>query len=141
MIEEGTRSEFKHNIFAYMVSTSEWEIEINLLNAFNADGFSGSSLGYEAKSGWLYLTFLFFTAANSKAMVVKRAQKLAPLADCYLDSYDIVEFGTIRYKGWLRFKHVLSPNVKVLQEKVGFNTKPEVKRFLATVGEKAFDGI
>lgn len=138
MLEEGSRQDFKHNVFAYMVNTSEWEIERNLMQALNAHGMFGSSLGYEAKDGWLYLTFILKTAANSKAMVLERLRRVAPLADCYVDTYDFVPNGVIKYKGWARFKHVLSAHVKVMQEKSGFVTSNEVKTFLKRVGERAF---
>lgn len=138
MLEEGSRKEFKHNVFAYMVDTSEWEIERNLLEALNAHGLFGSSLGYEAREGWLYLTFILTTAANSKAMVLERLRRVAPLADCYVDTYDFVEHGRIRYKGWARFKHVLSVHVKVMQERSGFVASNEVKTFLKRIGDRAF---
>jgi hypothetical protein len=121
MLEDGTRQDFKHNVFAFMVDTSEWDIEQKLLDVLRVYGLFGSSLGYEAKQGWLYLTFIIQTAANSEQIVVERLKHVAPHADCYLDDWQFTQKGRIEYQGWVRFSHVLSIHVAVLQEKVGFN--------------------
>jgi hypothetical protein len=139
MLEAGTKLEFKHNVFAYMVKTNEWEIEKNLLELLAQEGLYGSSLGYEATNGWLYLTFILHTAANSKKIVIERLQRLAQKADCYLHRYEFVPDGVIRFKGWAQFSHVLSPHIHVLQEKTGFVHSNEVKTFLKNVGERAFE--
>lgn len=141
MLEEGTKSEFKHNVFAYMVNTNEWEIERNLLECLRQEGLFGSSLGYEAKNGWLYLTFILHTVANAHGIVIQRLQRLAQRADCYLHRHEFVPDGRLRFKGWAQFSHVLSPHVHVLQDKTGFVHKPEVEQFLKRVGDKAFEAV
>jgi hypothetical protein len=139
ILEAGTKAEFKRNVFAYMVDTNEWEIEKNLLDLLAKEGLFGSSLGCQAANGWLYLTFILHTAANSKKIVIERLQRLAQKADCYLHRHEFVPDGRIRFKGWAQFSHVLSPSIHVLQEKSGSGTRPEVAKFLKDVGPRAFE--
>ena len=138
MLEEGTRSEFKRCVHAFLCDTSEWEIEQKLLDSLHNQGMFGSSLGYETVDGWLYVTFIVRTAANSRQVVVQRCLRVAPYADCYLDSYQLLEDGRFHYKGWIKFKHVLSAHVLVLQPKVGFSTPKEIRDFLTAVGLRQY---
>jgi len=134
--EEGTRNEFKRCVHAFLCDTSEWEIEAKLLDSLCDQGVFGSSLGYETDAGWLYITFVVRTAANCEQVVKQRCLRVAPYADCYLDAYHLLREDAFHYKGWIKFKHILSPHVHVLQDKVGFSTPTEIRDFLTLLGQR-----